>query len=487
MSLTTLTAGVGRTDITPPLPADLMGYVRRAEPTHEVRLPLTATSLVIDDGDERIAIVCADLVRMHPAQAASVRSAVADAIGTTPHHVLVNVSHTHAGPFVGGGALKRSGALRTIHDREEAYAQALPHLLVSSAVAAASSMEPARVGSGTGSIGLGVNRRERTAGTEGTAGTLRTILGWNPEGIRDTDVGVLRVDRSDGSPLAILVNYACHPVVVGPEDPAVNPDFPGPMRALIEDTTGATALFVQGAGGNVLPLEGFFDHSGPEVTFGRALAIEALHVAWDIDTYQTEIDRIAYGSVTPIALYRRRRVDPQPVQRVAAAGRDVDYPLKRVPTEEEIVEILEHYRKMFSDAEARGATPVELNPIDYHITWAELALAKLAEGSASPTVTCYQQALRIGDTVIATAPGEVFSEIAIAVKEGSPVDRRHTLFAGYTNGVVSYLPTADEYQYGGYEVDYCHRGYGLLEQVAPATEQIIVDTALDLLRDVAPR
>lgn len=482
MAGTHLRAGVGRADITPPLPADLMGYVRRGEPAREVRMPLTATTLVVADEETAIALVCLDLVGLSLSQARSLREAIAGLIGSSPDHVLVNTSHTHAGPHTGVGAgHKLGGTMRTVHDREQAYVEQLFHQILGSAVMATGRLEPARVGSSTGSIALAVNRRERTEGTAGTTGTVRTILGWNPDGLCDRDVGVLRVDREDGRPLAILVNYACHPVVVGPEDPAVNPDFPGPMREVVETVSGATCLFLQGAGGNVLPLEAFFDHSGPEYEFGRALGIEALRTAWDIDTFDTEIERLVYGSVTPIALYRRRRAGVQSTQPLEAAGSEVAFPLKRVPSEAELEEELEHYRKELQAARDRGASIEELNPIDYHVLWAEAALSQIRGGMTTPTVPAYLQGLRIGDTLISAVPGEVFSEIALSIKERSPAPRRHTLFAGYSNGVISYLPCASEYEFGGYEVDYAHHSYGLVEQVAPETEQLIVDTSLELL------
>ena len=51
-----------------------------------------------------------------------------------------------------------------------------------------------------------------------------TILGWNPEGPCDRDVAVLRFDRPDGRVQAVLVNYACHPVVI--EDPRITISSP---------------------------------------------------------------------------------------------------------------------------------------------------------------------------------------------------------------------------------------------------------------------
>ena len=144
-------------------------------------------------------------------------------------------------------------------------------------------------------MNLTVNRRERSP--EG-----RTILGWNKDGICDQEVGVIRVDTLEGSNLAVIVNFACHPVVVGPEDQAVNSDFVGPMRDFVESYFGGVCLFLQGAAGNILPIEGFFAHEGPEVIFGKRLAAEVINISADLQPVAMEIEKVNYGSVTPISL-----------------------------------------------------------------------------------------------------------------------------------------------------------------------------------------
>ncbi len=470
-----LQAGVGRVDITPPLPIDLIGYSRRWQPASEVRAPLTATALIVDDSDQRVVLIGLDIPIIRPQAATKMRQAVAQAVGTTPESILINVSHTHAGPHTHTGGIKIGGDQRDHSDNELAYIDQLPGLVVESARVASQELHPVRVGASVGSSDLGVNRRER-------APDGRTILGWNPEEYCDRDVGVLRVDRDDGSPLAIVVNYACHPVVVGPEDLAVNPDFPGPMRDFVERATGATCLFLQGAGGNVLPLQGFFDHSGPEVVFGERLGVEALHTAAQIESSVTEIKKLDYGSVTPISLYRRTSVDPQPDQALGVATRVVDLPLKDLPTTDSLELELDKYRRAVWEAQEAGAGREVVNPLEYHVNWAEEAMRILKGGDVATTVPAFLQAIRIGDSVIAAVPGEVFSEIARQVKDRSPATT--TLFAGYSNGVISYLPTAAEYPYGGYECDYAHHSYGLVEQVAPATEGILVEGCSALIEEL---
>src|SRR6185436_15016086 len=98
----------------------------------------------------------------------------------------------------------------------------IPDRYGSAALEAVGRLAPARVSGGVGEAkGIAVNRRERTA--DG-----RTVLGWNREGVRDDSVVAIRVDGGDGPPLyadpiATLVSFACHPVVVGPDFPGAGP------------------------------------------------------------------------------------------------------------------------------------------------------------------------------------------------------------------------------------------------------------------------
>ena len=474
---------MGRTDITPPVPADLVGYVRRWRPAIEVRAPLTATALVLESENERVAILGIDVAILNPDYATTIREQIAEAIDTHPASVLLNVSHTHAGPHT-PGRVKLGGRLDEIKPSEQAYAEILPHQLVSAALMAAENTVPVRVGSTSTEVhGLSVNRRERVQGVEGTVGSLNTILGWNPDGPIDRDAGVIRVDRHDGSPLAVVVSFGCHPVTVGPEDPAINPDFPWPLREAVEEATGAMCVFLQGAGGNVLPLQAFLPETGAERAFGEKLAAEALHAMGGIETFETEIERHAYGSVTPIVLYRVVRAENQPPQELAVASTVVDLPLKRVPTMAEVVAERDHYQGNLELAQAAGAGPEELNPIQYHISWAEAAIVQLEEGPYD-RVPAFIQAIRIGDTAIVAIPGEAFAEIALAIRDRSPTGRANTIFSGYSNGVISYLPSAAEYPHGGYEVDYAHHSYGLIEQVAPESEAILVEAGVAMLEEL---
>ena len=471
-----LLAGVARIDITPPMPADCMGFVRRAASATGVLAPLTATALVLEDSDgTRAVVVAMDLVAIGNAQADRIREMVGSAVGASPDAVLLNCSHTHAGPHATEGSLRKlGGTMRTIFEKERLYIANLPNEIVGVATMAARELVPVRLAGGSINVpGVSVNRRERT--DDG-----RTILGWNPEGALDDELIVLKLATQDGQTLALVANFACHPVVLGGENPNVGPDFPGALRSLVERNLGCRCLFLAGAAGNVLPLEGFHEEEGPEIIFGERLGYAALHVAAQTSPYTTHVERLDYGSVTPISLYRRVLDDPQQPQRISYGAVRAELPLKPIPTIAEVEKLLDEYRTNLQRAIDAGSPQSQLNPLDYHVQWAERSLERLKSGEEIETsVTAYVQAIRVGDVAIVGLPGEPFNEIGQTVKKNSVAP--FTLFAGYSNGYVGYFPTAAEYPFGGYEPSYSHHNTELLEQVAPECEGILVRSCLEAI------
>ena len=79
----------------------------------------------------------------------------------------------------------------------------------------------------------------------------------------DPQIGVLRLDRSDGGPLAVVYNYACHPIQ-GVPNGGNTADISGFASKVIEESLGhgAIALFVQGCAGDVNPAR-YKDVSSP--------------------------------------------------------------------------------------------------------------------------------------------------------------------------------------------------------------------------------
>jgi hypothetical protein len=106
---------------------------------------------------------------------------------------------------------------------------------------------------------------------------------------------------------------------------------------------------------------------------------------------------------------------------------------------------------------------------------ARRALEALEGGEPLPPVRAELGALRLGEAALATNPSELFCEIGMAIKRGSPFP--WTAVAGYTDGSVGYVPTRDAYADGGYEVDRACR-------VNPEAGELIQEISLRLLRSL---
>lgn len=225
-------AGVSRIDITPPAGHVMGGYSDRkgnAAGTHD---PLYATVLVIESGDNSLALVTCDL-----------RSFVSTRVGELAKqkfgitNTIISVSHTHSGPL-------------TWEARTPWYAEA-EDKMVEAIGKAKAAVFPATLEMSTGHIYLGFNRRKIVDG--------RGTMWWRnaeklPSHPLDPTVNVLSVKDAGGKRRAVVVNYACHPSVLGPDNLQYSADYPGAMKRYVESQVpGATCLFVQGGAGDINP------------------------------------------------------------------------------------------------------------------------------------------------------------------------------------------------------------------------------------------
>jgi hypothetical protein len=439
----TLLAGVAAVTISPAIGARLIGFAARPGSSEWLRDELTATALVLDDGTSRVAILACDLCFIHPTMLRKVRALVAAGTGIDQQALLVCCSHTHSGPLTyvreGGWALDR------------AYIDHLPYLLAGAVAAAARAVQPVRlrVGHGTGDIAAN-RRRPRADG--------RVEMEPYADGPLDSDVAVVRLETPSGKPVATLVNYACHPTILGPRSLAISADYVGETRRLVTQETGAPCLFLQGACADINPLANAQADDASVATLGGRLGQAAL-AAW-----------AEAGAVVESPLGVRTR--------------ELTLPLAESwhpPGDDRLEEVLS---QLYRDgAEGPPLTPQNVSTVmDERLPWA----AELGrdEDAGRQTISVEVSVWRAGDLAVAAIAGEPFVETGLAIKGGSQVP--HTLVAGYTNGCPGYLPPRAEYPRGGYEVDEAYRWYRLPTPPAPGCAERIVEEALELLSATSP-
>jgi neutral ceramidase len=472
-------AGAGGCLVDPPLGLPMAGVVRREGPAAGRLGHLEVTAAAFSMGSTRVILCGVDTVGIQAPEADELRRRVASATGAGAAGILLNWNHTHHAP---PGCRSASGMLGE-RDPEPArevltYIDYLHGRIVEACQLACQRLEPARVRWGLGRIDEAINRRQRDP--DGKV----TKIGWNPRGLVDPSVPVLQALRMDGSAIATIVGYGCHTVTTGIEYLGYSPDYPGPMRDFVRSATGGECVFLQGAGGNIMPRIAFEGTDRAMRRLGGRLGLEALHAVSDQLAQPGRLREIAFGSGTGLALFRWESSE-EPVPRLAALEEAVDFPLLPPPTLEELASLIRKSEQEIDEATKRGATEGELRVLRFHgVNWARRIEKELRGGSPRTCVRGSVHAVRIGDGAIVTGPGEVFAEIGLAVKERSPAEV--TLYAGYTNGVVSYLPTAAEFPLGGYETVYANKPFGLPSQVTPDCERILVETGVRLVRSLFP-
>jgi len=436
----TLQAGVSRVTITPPVGIYLIGFAARAGGSRGVRDDLCATALALSDGATEALIVSCDLLIVHHDLVRRVRQEASARTGVPGENILFCATHTHSGP----PACTTPDSPSML----QAYVDNLAALLAGAILMAHDRLAPARFGFGRGEARIGVNRRlTRPDGL--------TVIAANPAGPLDPEVGVLRVDAADGRPLAVVVNHACHPVVLGSDSNVVSADWPGAMRRVVEQASGAKCLFLQGACADVNPLPG-----GPT---------DCEDV---LERLGTEV-----GSQV-IAAWARAK--PQAADTVRVAGERLLVPLWRASQYEReapaLVELAEAGRESSRDAlRAR---------LDASTPWTpEVVGVRGARQGDEQLLAVELQVLRVGEVAVAAAAGEIFVETGLAVKRCSPIP--NTMFAAYSNGLAGYFPLPEDYPRGGYEVDESYLFYRLPAPVAPEGAGLVEEAAIRLLHEVA--
>ena len=474
-----LRAGAAAVNVDPPLDLPMVGVVRRADPAKTRLGALEVTAAAFERGGTRVLVCGVDTLAIQAPEVDLLRGRVADATGAALPGILLNWNHTHHAP-PGGRSIYGSFGERDPEPGAAviAYVERLHDAVVEACALACDRLEPAWTRWGLGLADEAVNRRERD--DDGRV----TRIGWNEDGLVDLSVPVLQAVRRDGSAIATVVGYGCHTVTTGIEYIGYSPDYPGSLRDLVRTITGGECVFLQGAAGNVMPRFAFDDENREPARLGRRLALEALHALVDRPGWPAELIETSFGSGTVVLLFRNRPLEAE-APALAALEERIEFPLLPLPTVEQARAERGRAEHELREAEARGAAESELRILRFHgANWARRAEVEIVGGQPRTSVAGPINAVRIGDGAIVTGPGEIFTEIGLAVKERSPADV--TLYAGYTNGCISYMPTAAEYPLGGYEPTYGNKTYGLPTQVSPESERLLVESGVRLVRALFP-
>lgn len=439
-------AGVAKVDITK----------HEAGPVND---PLFAKALVIADDRKTMVLVSVDAVAIGEIgyikndYLPAVRKQLESDLGIPANHLVVNASHCH-------GIVCDDVAERTLEAIRKAK----------------SSMVPVRIGTGLGTEDRIMENR-RLKMKDGREIDVRhayslpaddQVAGIGPV---DPKIGVVRIDRMDGSPLAVLYQFACHPIQ-GAASGGNTADLSGVASRVIEENLGhdSIALFFQGCGGDINPVLYKDVHQPRDGSWhGTMLGLSTLQALRKIETrgdaivdYQHTTIEVPRANLEPriaeMEIERERLMNnlkgtslnlktflPLAVQYQLDPEHPSYYSHRYLREQEQGREDLKRL-----DAENRRnmAAYVENIQTMESLTRLQTNLALLrkhhVDNTSAPkrTIDVEVCGVRLGDFRLVTFPGELTVQIGLNIQRASQLEG--VFVSGYTNGYIYYCPTADQ-------------------------------------------
>jgi neutral ceramidase len=382
-----LRAAVVKVDITPDTPQRLHGYGERV--STGVHDHIYHRIVAMDDGTSQFFLVSSDVCILSNAQYDRISELLHRRYGISPLNFWWSTTHTHSAPET---SEQEIGLLflpeRFKQPLDAAYTKMYERKLIEGIVQARSKLTPARLGVGWGFSQANINRR---AVLDGLA-----HLGMNPDGAVDRRIGLLRIDKENGTPLGCIANYPIHGTVLGPKNLKVSGDVPGTTSQYFEETTGIPLLFINGAQGNLAPIySGYPGDVNQGLGFFKAILGDKIIDAYKNARGTTGQVRLSPGSIVVETPRKPGLVWPRALDKYTRTS-NAGVHLARLP----------------------------------------IRFLKINE-----------------DTMIWSSPAELFCEISNRIRDRSPF--QYTFYFGLTNGIFAYMPTEAEWKRKGYETDVC--------------------------------
>lgn len=454
--------------------------------------PSFAKALVLRHGKGSAVVVTLDAVavggigRVGNGFMKTVRTALEQELGVSEASVFVNASHCH-------GIVRGDLEPLVIQAVKDAWRDAVP----------------ARVGSGSARE-TRISENRRLLMKDGTEVDMRRAYAMPKEeniasvGPIDPEVGLVRIDRMDGSPLAVVYQFACHPIM-NPPSKGSSADFPGHASKVIEGAlgSGAMAFFIQGCGGDINPVR-YKETTRPAdaESLGTLLGATVLAEVWKIETQENStIQSSSEKLALPRAVDYQNRIDAIEAQqkKLLAALRPTNINFKSflplLIQHRLWPDMPSHHAQSYLHDRARGLEAIPqldadnrllldayLQNIDImeQLTRLNTNLALLrkhqAETQASGQTSLEVEigGLRIGEFKLVTFPGEIAVQVGLNLKKSAAIPT--AFVSGYTNGYIYYTPTAAQRSNSGFAQEDCDT------LVAPEWQKIFETKALEVLR-----
>ncbi len=340
---------------------------------------------------------------------------------------------------------------------------------------AAQRMVPVTAGVGTGFENR-ITENRRLQLTNGKEWTIRHANPLPPDeevagiGPVDPEIGILRLDKKDGAPLAVLYNFAVH-AYQGVPNKGLTADVPAFSSKVIESNlpAGATAIFLQGSHGDISTVV-YKDVNNPKdaEVLGNMLGLSTLKAVKSIKASKNtelkvirEVIEIPSRTDIPARIASLEEEQEKLLRSLRGTSLNFKTFFPLYITYNIFEEYPSYYSHRYLDKENRRNIDKYLRNIYAmeKLTRIQGNLSILREQQEriateiGKTINFEVQCLKIGDMVLVTFPGEPVARIGLNIKELSPFE--NTFVTAYSNSCVGYSPTAGHYKGEALEDTYC--------------------------------
>ncbi len=406
---TRINIGLAERVITPPLGVKMGGFAARKGVAEGVHDDLHARAMVVEGPETAVAILSASVIGLDQEIVDGVRKAVEQQTGLSGAHILMAPTHTHSGPTA-----------------SDEYSVFLRERCIECLVDAWECREQRRLGIGIGHTeDVGRNRR-------------RLSYGGLPV---DPEVGIIKIENTDGKIKGLLFNYTCHPTTMGPDNLQITEDWAYYTIRTIKERVGTdtVVMFVNGAEGDINP-----DYGSGLSAIGAPIPIRTFLFAEKIGV------RLAHAVLDALPDIKTRAAFP-----IQSVSKRIDLPFRSsFPlTLEEAAARRKDAQANFEQQEP-DISYVQKHDAEIAVFFAGMVYNRAEEfysDNWEPSISVELQSIRLDDAALTSFPGEVFVEVGLEVKKRSPFSK--TLVIGLANGRSGgYLPTKETYTEGDYEV-----------------------------------
>lgn len=435
-----LRVGAGWVDITPKLGTPMAGYYseRGADGVHD---PLKAKAIVLQAGGTKAALVSLDSISTQRGTVEEARRIIEQDTGIPGTHVMISATHSHTGPVLFSG--RRFDALGGNHPLAQEYMYALPALIARAVFQANERLAPGQASYGTGrEENLAFNRRFLMK--DGSVGWNPGKLNPNiihPAGPTDPEVQVAYFSGEKADPVAAYVNFPMHLDTVG--GTAFSADYPFTLSESLGRAKGANLLTV--------------------FTIGCAGDINHINVSHDLKQ-QGHGEAARIGTILAANVLRTfERLQPAGSNLVLKSSAET----VRLPLPEVTADEIDAANKVADAVNSRQKPePKFMDQVK------AFKVLDVAERQGKPQEVEVQVIALGRDLAWVSLPGEIFVELGLSIKAGSPF--RQTMIAELANGAIGYVPTRRAYSEGNYEV--------VSARCAEGSGELLVESALRQLR-----